>query len=407
MFTQALQQSFQMDAAEPRKFVNPFLKALQYIEYGRLTIITPERTRLEFSGRCPGPSAMMRLKDWEVFDDLITRGEIGLARAYIDGRWDSPDLTVFLTFGLMNNGSLEDFFHGKALYALWLRVKSVMRRNSLAGSQRNIMEHYDLGNDFYALWLDESMTYSCALFDGDHTRSLQEAQQAKYQRILDKIGAKPGDHVLDMGCGWGGFAMAAAKQGLKITAVTISPRQAEYAKEHIEKEGAGDLASVELCDYREIKGMFDHIVSIGMFEHIGEKYWPDYFRTIKAHLKPGGTAMVQSITLDAHIFETFRHSRGFIETYIFPGGMLPSQFRFEEAAAKQGLACEEKFSFGQDYAITINRWLARFESHREDIIKLGYDEPFIRLWRFYLSSCIASFISRRCDVMQAKLSHQS
>lgn len=382
---------------------NTFLDALRHIDYGQLTIITPQETHLNFMGAKAGPVATMAIKDWEVFDDLIGRGEIGFAEAYIEGRWDSPDLPMLLTFGLVNNESLEHFFHGKPFYAAWLRLKAALRENSLSGSRRNIMEHYDLGNDFYALWLDESMTYSSGLFQGDIGRSLEHAQQAKYERILDKLGARQGDHILELGCGWGGFARAAAKHGIRVTGVTISPEQAIYATNRNIKEGFDPLISIELRDYRETQGEFDYVVSIGMFEHVGEKFWPEYFKTVRKRLKPMGKAMVQSITLDNHLFEDLRGVNGFIETYIFPGGMLPSKFRFREAAEKSGLACQEMFGFGQDYATTLEHWRNRFIARREDVRKMGYDERFLRMWDFYLSSCMASFISERTDVIQAEL----
>lgn len=386
---------------------NTFLDALRHIDYGQLTIITPQGTHLNFMGAKAGPVATMAIKDWEVFDDLIARGEIGLAEAYMAKRWDSSDLPVLLTFGLVNNESLEQFFHGKPFYAAWLRLKSALRDNSLTGSRRNIIEHYDLGNDFYAIWLDESMTYSSGLFQGEIDRTLEQAQQAKYQRILTKLGAKAGDHILDIGCGWGSFARAAAKQGIKVTGITISPGQAEYAIKRNEAEGLADLISIELLDYRKTQGQYDYVVSIGMFEHVGEKYWLEYFKTVRQRLKPEGKAMVQCITIDNHLFEELRGINGFVETYIFPGGMLPSKLHFREAATKAGLNCQEIFGFGQDYATTLEHWRNRFHAHRNKVVAMGYDERFLRMWDFYLSSCMASFISERTDVIQAELALES
>lgn len=405
MAKQVLQLSLRSDTQPNKPYENQFLNALRHIEYGHLTIITPEQDRLEFSGINSGAVAMISVEDWGVFEDLVARGENGFAEAYINGRWDTSDLTALLNFGLVNSASLEQFFYGRPFYAMWLRLKLAMRENTISGSHRNIMQHYDLGNDFYSLWLDESMTYSCALFEGSNNRGLEEAQQAKYERILSKLEATAGDHILDIGCGWGAFAEYAAKQGMKVTAVTISPNQAEYARQRIIDGGLAHLVSIKLCDYRQLRGTFDYVVSIGMFEHVGEKYWGEYFATIKEHLRPGGRAMVQTITIDDNIFERSHNMSGFIETYIFPGGMLPSKTRFEQEAEKQGLICHEKFEFGQDYAITLDHWLTRFELHKDDILKLGYDDRFIRLWRFYLSSCIASFTSHRTSVMQAELTH--
>jgi cyclopropane-fatty-acyl-phospholipid synthase len=380
-----------------------FLEGLRHIEYGAITILPPQGEPLVFAGTQVGAEAELRLKDWGVLDDLVARGEIGFAEAYLDARWDSPDVTALLTFALSNTASLEKFFHGKPLHAVWLKVKNALKPNSLRGSKRNIMAHYDLGNAFYSLWLDESMTYSSALFEGDETRTLEEAQQAKYRRILGRIEAAPGMRILEIGCGWGGFALAAAQAGLQVTAITISPQQADYARTKIKQAGYSGQVEILLQDYRELQGRYDRIVSIGMFEHVGEKYWPTYFANIKRLLVEGGKAVVQSITLDDKLFEELRGVTGFIEHYIFPGGMLPSKARFREACGAAGLECVEIYGFGLDYALTLRRWLARFEQNWPEIQALGFDDTFHRLWRFYLCSCIASFESKRTDVMQAAL----
>ncbi len=399
-------QRQQTMAATVQKEGRLFLAALQQVEYGRMVIVTPDNVVLTFAGWKKGPSAHLRLYDWKALDALVVRGEVGFAEAYIEGQWDSENLLALLTFGLVNSQSLERFFHGKPWQAIWLYLQNAMNGNSLRGSRRNVVAHYDLGNDFYALWLDKGMTYSCGLFDGDRTRTLELAQQAKYYRILHKLGAKPGEHILEIGCGWGGFAETAAREGLYVTAITLSDRQALYAQERITEAKLDKRVSVELMDYRQLEGSFDHIVSIGMFEHVGERYWPVYFRTIREHLKPGGKAMIQSITLDDYLFETLRGYSGFIEKYIFPGGMLPSKARFCAVAAREKLECEEIYGFGQDYIITLEHWLSRFEAQKENIKAIGgYDEAFLRLWRFYLCSCIASFSSQRTDVMQALLTH--
>lgn len=380
-----------------------FLKALERVEYGRLFLTTPDGRVLEFTGVKQGPVAHLELVDWSGLDELVARGEIGFAETYINRRWNTPNLPALLTFGLANTGALEKFFHGSPMHALWLRFKNLFKRNSLVGSQRNVTAHYDMGNEFYGLWLDKSMTYSCGLFNQQRHLTLEEAQQRKYERILSKLEARPGDHVLEIGCGWGGFAIAAANAGLRVTALTLSEKQAEYARVRIAGMGLTDRISIQLKDYRAVEGQFDHIVSIGMFEHVGQEYWPAYFRAIKAHLKPGSRAMVQSITLDDQLFESLGNTTGFIEEYIFPGGLLPSRTRFCEAALKAGLVCREMFTFGADYAMTAQHWLARFEARKREVLAMGYDEQFLRLWRFYLSSCIASFASKRTDVMQAEL----
>lgn len=382
----------------------PFLEALEHIEYGHLTLITPEGTRLEYSGEsASGPVAHLKLNDWQVLDDLISRGEMGLVEAYMDGRWISQNLPDLLTFGLMNHDSLGRFFYGKPWYIAFTYLKQILRVNSLWGSKRNVMAHYDLGNDFYELWLDKSMTYSCALFEGDAGRTLEEAQQAKYRRILRKLEALPGDHVLEIGCGWGGFAEAAAQQGLRVTGITLSEEQANFARARLHAAGLSERASIQLVDYRKVAGEFDHVVSIGMFEHVGERYWRTYFDTIKKHLKRDGKAVIQSITLDDELFESSHNNSGFMEQVIFPGGMLPSRSRFLAVAGQAGFVCQELFAFGKDYARTSQEWLDRFNAKADQVKALGYDEAFLRLWRFYLSACIASFTSNRTSVMQAKL----
>ncbi len=391
--------------APAREERRPFLEALQRLEYGHMTVITPEGNRLEFTGPKKGPAAMLRLYDWKALDELVTRGEVGFADAYIAGRCDSNNLPALLTVALMNAPVLERFFHGRPLYVMAARLRNFFHTNDTARSRRNVMAHYDLGNDFYRLWLDEGLTYSCGLFEGDETRSLEAAQLAKYRRILGKLGAQPGDRILEIGCGWGGFAEAAARDGITVTGLTLSAQQAEFARERIHSAGLDHLANIELKDYREVEGTFDHIVSIGMFEHVGERCWGTYFATVRKHLRKGGKAMIQTITLDDDIFEKTRGITGFIEEYIFPGGMLPSRSRFNDAAKSAGLNVREMYAFGGDYALTLRHWLGRFEAHKQQIRDLGYDEPFMRLWRFYLASCIASFVSHRSDVMQAEVVH--
>jgi cyclopropane-fatty-acyl-phospholipid synthase len=379
------------------------LQAMARTSHGRLAMTTPEGDLLEFGIGKDGPQADMQIHDWKTLDELVVRGDIGLAEAYMDKLWDSSDLAEVIAFGLANGTTLERYFHGRPWHALWLRVKYWMHGNSVKGSRKNIMSHYDLGNAFYALWLDRSMTYSGAFFDGNPGRTLEEAQQAKYHRLLSKLGLPPGSHILELGCGWGGFAEAAAKQGYRVTGVTISKEQGDFARDRLKQAGLDNLADVELRDYRETSGTYDGVVSIGMFEHVGQEYWPAYFNTVRDRLKPGGKAMIQCITLDDALFERLHGVTGFIEHYIFPGGLLPSRSRFKEAAEKAGLKSLEQFAFGQDYARTLREWRRRFEAHLPEVRALGFDETFIRLWRFYLSICIASFETGRTSLMQAEL----
>jgi cyclopropane-fatty-acyl-phospholipid synthase len=382
-------------------------KALQQVEYGHLTLISSEGDQREFTGTSNGPAAHWKLFDHRVLSEIVARGELGFAESYIEMRWDSDDLVKLITFFLLNSAAFERYFHGKPLHSLRLLLSYWLSLNSLRGSRRNIKRHYDLGNDFYSLWLDRSMTYSCALFEAEPGRSLEDAQHAKYQRILNKLQAKPGDHILDIGCGWGGFTEVAAQRGSRVTAITLSKEQADYACKRLRRQGLDKLVVVQLNDYREIKGTYDHIVSIGMFEHVGRRYWPSYFRTLRKLLAPGGKAMVQSITLDDDLFESLGNTTGFIEKYIFPGGFLPSKRRFCEAVAEAGLTLHELYPFGQDYARTLACWSERFEAQLEKVKAMGYDEQFIRMWRFYLASCIAAFASSRTDVMQVEITHKS
>ncbi len=382
-----------------------FLRALKTIEFGRLTLITPEGERMAFTGASKGPLADWRLSDWGVLDEFMVRGEIGIADTYIDGRWSTSGLEELITFGLMNGGRLERFFHGQPWHVLMLRLKYLLQGNSMRGSRRNVVAHYDLGSNFYKLWLGKSMTYSCALFEGDESRSLEDAQQAKYERVLQRLGAQRGQHILEIGCGWGGFAEAAASKGVRVTALTLAPVQAACAREKLASAGLDHLVSVEVMDYREIKGQFDHVVSIGMFEHVGECHWAEYFDTIRSRLKPGGKAMIQTVMLGDRLYRDTGNITGVIEYYISPGAMLPCRMRFLDDVHDADLACTDMYTFGQDYVTTLTHWLKRFEANLDSVRAYGYDERFIRLWRFYLTSCIASFRSRRTSVMQAELMH--
>jgi cyclopropane-fatty-acyl-phospholipid synthase len=281
------------------------------------------------------------------------------------------------------------------------RIRSVLlewvfRRNSLNGSRRNIMAHYDVGNDFYAHWLDPTMTYSSAIFTGPET-DLETAQKAKYARILQRIGGRSG-HVLEIGCGWGGFTEAAVREGHDVTALTISPRQHAYAAARV-----GGSAAIKLQDYRKARGTFSSIVSIEMFEAVGERYWPTYFQTLRDRLTANGVALVQTISITEHLFPSYRTSSDYIRHHIFPGGMLPSVSRFSQEAERAGLAVRDIFTFGPDYARTCREWLSRFDSALPDIRRLGYEEGFLRGWRLYLAMCAGAFALGRTDVHQFEL----
>jgi cyclopropane-fatty-acyl-phospholipid synthase len=380
-------------------------KLLSQLRCGKITLHAPDGRSQEFSGPKPGPHASLTLADWQVCSDILSRGDIGLAEAYIAGRAKTDDLTQLLLLAAMNEQAIEEAIHGRWWATLAYRLRHWLRPNTRSGSRKNIHAHYDLGNDFYRLWLDSTMTYSSALFEGDLTRSLAEAQSAKYARILRALDVQPGQHILEVGCGWGGFAEHAARAGCRVTGITISAAQLEYAQRRIAAAGLQDHVELRLQDYRDLDGQFDHVVSIEMFEAVGERYWPGYFEMIRERLKPGGRAVVQTITIAETKFERYRKGTDFIQQYIFPGGMLPSPQRLCEVAAGQGLSVEGMHHFGLDYAETLRRWHQVFDYAAPQVREQGFDERFMRTWRFYLAYCEAGFRTRATDVVQAVLIH--
>jgi cyclopropane-fatty-acyl-phospholipid synthase len=380
-----------------------FLNLLGRIRHGHLELITPDHTRMVFGDAHGGPGATLAVHDWRACGRILRSGDIGLAEAWAAGWVSSPDLVAVLRLALRNEAALEPALFGGVLARCWYRVRHWLRPNTRSGSRRNIHSHYDIGNDFYQLWLDPSWTYSAALFDGDYHQALEQAQHRKYQRIIDTLGLRAGDRVLEVGCGWGGFAEQAARQGIHVHGLTISPSQLAIARRRIDAAGLGQLAQLELRDYRDIDGTYDAVVSIEMFEAVGERYWPEYFNTLAARLKPGGQAMVQSITIAERHFERYRSTADFIQEYIFPGGMLPSVERFERHAAVAGLRCSEHFAFGPDYAETLRRWRAGFHATDAQAGALGLDTHFMRIWDLYFAYCEAAFDEGRTDVVQFHL----
>jgi cyclopropane-fatty-acyl-phospholipid synthase len=380
-------------------------RLLSQLHCGSIELHCPDGRNLSFAGKNPGPHATLRLHDWNVCGDMLSRGDIGLAEAYIARRADSADLMQLLLLGALNEQAIEQAIHGRWWATLAYRLRHWLRPNSRSGSRKNIHAHYDLGNDFYRLWLDAGMTYSSALFEGDNTRDLAAAQTAKYARILRALDARPGQHILEVGCGWGAFAEQAARAGCRVTGITISPAQLDYAQQRIASAGLQERVELKLLDYRDLEGQFDHVVSIEMFEAVGENYWPGYFAMLRDRLRPGGRAMVQSITIADAKFERYRSGTDFIQQYIFPGGMLPSPLRFLEIAAAQGMTVAEMHDFGLDYAETLRRWHERFNSVAAEVQAQGFDERFMRTWRFYLAYCEAGFRARATDVTQALLTH--
>ena len=399
-----LQRSLSIPAALPFH-ARLFLGVLRRIRVGHLTLVTPEGAHYVFGDPHQRPGAVLRVLDWRACRAILRSGDIGLADAYRAQWVVSPDLTSLLRLTIRNEAAVARTVHGGRLSQLWHNLRHRLRKNTRAGSRRNIHAHYDIGNAFYAQWLDDTWTYSAACFDGDLSRTLEAAQHAKYQRVVDTLGLRSGMRVLEIGCGWGGFARHAARLGIAVHGVTISQNQHDFARERIRDEGLDRYANIELRDYRDLRGQYDAVVSIEMFEAVGEAWWPTWFRTLRECLAPGARALVQTITIDEARFAAYRTTSDFIREYIFPGGMLPSPQRFARAATKAGLVAQPSLSFGLDYAHTLNLWRRTFESRVDAIRAMDLDETFVRIWRLYLAYCEAGFAERRTDVMQFIVEH--
>ncbi|CAM2141384.1 Tuberculostearic acid methyltransferase UfaA1 [Pararobbsia alpina] len=376
-----------------------FFSLMSRIRHGHVTVMTPDGMSFVFGDPHQHPSATLEIRDWRACGAILRAGDIGFAEAYREGWIDSNDLAAVLIVAIRNIRELTPAVTGARISQLWYALRHRLRINSKAGSRRNIHAHYDIGNAFYALWLDPTWTYSSAWFNGDATLSLEAAQNAKYQRIIDTLGLRAGMHVLEIGCGWGGFAVHAARQGIYVHALTISSAQFESACARVSAEGVSKFVEIELRDYRDVAGEYDAIVSIEMFEAVGEAYWPIYFGTLSRCLAPGARALIQSITIDEAQFTAYRHSSDFIREYIFPGGMLPSPERLIGAAERAGLCAETTLTFGVDYAQTLRHWHAAFEARLDEVRALGFDERFVRTWRLYLKYCEAGFVEGRTDVV--------
>jgi len=376
---------------------------LSRLERGRLVLVTPEGIRRHFAGREPGPHAELAVHDYRAFARIARGAEIGLFEAWRDGDVATPDLTQLLRLAAANHEALGRIFRGGPWTRALLRLAHALRANTRAGSRRNIHAHYDIGNAFYGLWLDPSMTYSGALFTAPG-QDLAAAQRAKYDRIIEALALVPGDRVLEIGCGWGGFAeRAAARIGCSVTGLTISRAQLDFARERIARAGLDERVDLQFRDYRDATGSYDRIVSIEMVEAVGERYWPGYFRTLHDRVRPGGRAMLQSITIDERAFDAYRGSSDFIREYIFPGGMLPTVTRLREEARRAGLEPAGTFRFGRDYAETLRRWRTAFDAAEPRVRALGFDDAFLAAWRFYLHYCEAGFEEGRVDVVQLEL----
>ena len=366
---------------------------------GTLHYVLPSGHRGTIRGAESGPEGTIVLHSWRAVRRLLLRGSLGFAEAYLDRDWESPDLPTFVELVTRNavNRRVGTFWQ-----RVFERIRHGRRTNSKPGSRRNIAAHYDLGNEFYAAWLDPSMTYSSAVYP-EEAGVLEEAQSQKYARLLDLVAAKPGERVLEIGCGWGGFAEFAARQGIGVTAITISRAQFEFAQKRIDDAGLSHLVEIRLCDYRDIEGSFDHVVSIEMIEAVGESYWPVYFERIAKCLRRGGRVAIQAITTHDEHFAHYRKRADFIQTYIFPGGMLPCRQALRDQADRVGLKWVSDDGFATYYARTLGEWREKFVSAWPNIRTMGFDERFRRLWEFYLASCEGSFRARGIDFLQIAL----
>lgn len=377
-----------------------FLNAIEKAEYGSFVLTTPEGKQYGFEGKYPGPKADLLLHDWEALTAFLFRGDIGIAETYRDGKWDSTDIEAVMNFGLVNVEALERVVYGSEISRMLNRIAYLFKRNSEKGSKKNISAHYDLGNDFYSLWLDETMTYSSAIFEDES--NLVKAQHNKYDRMLERLGSS--GELLEIGCGWGGLAeRAIGKYGHSVKGLTLSEEQHKYAKQRLKQYNGH--ANIALQDYRKEEKKFDNIVSIEMFEAVGEKYWDTYFSKLASCLKSKGKAQIQTITIADEHFESYRKGGDMIRSFIFPGGMLPSVQKFKYHAEKAGLKITDQFAFGKDYATTLRHWSESFSKKEGQLELMGYDIKFRRLWKLYLAACAASFDVGRTDVMQMELQH--
>ncbi len=375
--------------------LKPFFSALEQIKFGTIKIELPNGQIKNFSSKIPQPKAHIKIKNLKMVDECLIGGDVAFGESYINKQWQSKNLADLLLFLALNSHALEKFFHAHKIKMFFLYLQAIFRKNTHNGSKKNIEYHYDLGNNFYQLWLDESMTYSSALFNNQNC-DLKTAQKNKYQRILSKLNDQK--NILEIGCGWGAFAAEASLNGYQVTGLTLSKEQKKYAQ----NLGIKNF-EIKLQDYRHEKNKYDNIVSIEMFEAVGKEYWNTYFKTIKNCLNKNGKALIQTITIDDEVFLNYKNRVDFIQKHIFPGGVLPSKTEFIKLANANGLKLIEAFDFGLDYQKTLLIWLDNFNKSQNKVTKLGFDEKFIRKWQFYLAYCSSGFASKRISVVQFEL----
>lgn len=386
-------------AKQPRYF-SAVNATINQLKIGSMTFVLLDGRKFESQGKEPGPHGEIYVRNDDLFARILREGDLGFCEAYMDGWFDTPDLQGLMDVILINNDSVGRGFPGQGLVKYFERFRHWMNRNTKEQAAKNISHHYDLGNEFYSAWLDETMTYSSALYRSNN-ESLHEAQLNKYASIMDRMGVGENDHVLEVGCGWGGFAeYAAGTRGAKVTGLTISKEQHDFAKARMQREGLNDKVEIVMRDYRDETGTYDGLASIEMFEAVGEKFWPGYFDMVKGRLKPGATASIQIITIADKLFPYYRKNVDFIQKYIFPGGMLPSPSALRDQTSRAGLEFTGSVEFGQSYSETLRIWHNAFNNKWDDIQKLGFDDRFKRMWDFYLTCCASCFWAGTCDVTQ-------
>ena len=397
----------QPPSASMPRWSKTFLSVLERAETGAIVAVFPDGRDFRIDSGQPGPQAVLQIANSGFFARLVRDGELGFGEMFMDGWWYSPDLQELMDFLLVNNEAVSRQFPGAGLVRQYERLRHVLRRNSLRGARRNITCHYDLGNDFYKLWLDDSMTYSSALFSSED-ESLSQAQHKKYAALCDRIGLKPGQSLLEIGCGWGGFAEYAIRErGAEVTGLTLSRAQQDFARRRLFEAGLSERADILLRDYRHETGRYDHVASIEMFEAVGERYWPIYFRTLRNCLRYGGCAGLQVITIADRLFPTYRRSRDFIQKHVFPGGLLPSRPVLQSCASRAGLSISSSDSFAASYSRTLREWRTAFNSRQAEISALGFDARFRRMWDFYLAASAACFAAGTTNVEQVVFRHSS
>ncbi len=367
---------------------------------GTLDVTLPDGRLIRLGGIEPGPAAAMKLSNYAFAARLIKGGDIGIAEAYLNGDWDTPDLTQFLYLFCVNHELIRTMLGGKPVIRFVQSVRHWINRNTRRQARRNIYAHYDIGNEFYSAWLDPSMTYSSALFE-EHTADLTAAQNNKYRALAEAIDLQPGQKVLEIGCGWGGFAEYAAKAfGARVVGLTISKEQRDFAQKRVQEAGLAEKVEIRLRDYRDERDRYDRIASIEMIEAVGEAFWPKYFSQLRDRLLPGGLAGIQAITIQDTLFQSYRREVDFIQRYVFPGGMLPSPAILKALGERFGVPVIRERIFGQDYARTLASWRNNFRNAWPDLTALGFDDRFRRLWEYYLAYCEAGFLSGNIDVRQ-------